>query len=99
MKASLLEEQGSDLDRRGSIVEMTDDFVGESMQPRGSICEFLDEAGLGRYKQQMANLGIYSSGDLQLLDDEDLESAGVPLIQRKKFKMAIKKHKNKQENQ
>ena len=61
--------------------------------------EFLDEAGLGKFKQHIANLGVKSTGDLQPLEDEDLESAGVPLIQRKKFKTAMNKHKNKQANQ
>ena len=80
MEASLLEKQVTDLDRRESIVEMTD-----------KMDEFLDEAGLGKFKQHIANLGVESTEDLQLLEDEDLESAGVPLIQRKKFKMAINK--------
>ena len=49
MKASLLEEQGTDLDRRGSIVEMTDNFVGDGMEsslldvdPRESFIEMGD---------------------------------------------------------
>ena len=49
MKASLLEEQGTDLDRRGSIVEMTDHLVGDGMEsslldvdPRESFIEMGD---------------------------------------------------------
>jgi len=67
-------------ERRQNVIEM-----------RGSICEFLDEADLGEFRPHFSQLGVNSTADLELVDDDDLEGIGIPLIQRKKFKFAKEK--------
>ena len=70
-------------------------FWGVSIEmssvPRQSVCEILEDANLGEYKSEFASIGLKSSADLAVADDEDLEEAGLSNFQKKKLRRALKK--------
>eukprot|EP00943_MAST-04B_sp_MAST-4B-sp1_P001524 g1524.t1 len=65
--------------------------VEMSTAPRQSVCEILDDANLGMYKENFAKVGLRSTNDLTSADEEDLEKAGLSAFERKKLKLAMDK--------
>ena len=51
----------------------------------------MDDANLGKYKSKFVSIGLESSADLAVADDEDLEEAGLSNFQKKKLRRALKK--------
>ena len=100
-----LENMGMASEKVGEAVEKEEDRKWEpnplensgtvsiemSSVPRQSVCEILDDANLGKYKSKFVSIGLESSADLAVADDEDLEEAGLSNFQKKKLRRALKK--------
>lgn len=65
------------------------DGAGSADQAESSLLEFLKTAKLEKFADDFAGIGVESIDDLQYITDQDLETMGMNLIQRRKFQQSV----------